>query len=120
MSSSVNRLWSLTVIVAGSLEELKDPTTENSITDESVVEQHGNFFVRDGKCFVIASELAREIGYATDHVTRLVRQNKIEGILENKKWYATRDSLENYLKVAKENKKNAGLKAVGKYKFEDD
>ncbi|MEK7151508.1 MAG: hypothetical protein AAB784_02240, partial [Patescibacteria group bacterium] len=76
-----------------------------------------DFFVRDGKTYHSAALITAksEFGYASDHITRLARQGKVMAVNEIGKWFICEESLREYYKKAKENKKNGGLKAVGKF-----
>ena len=86
-------------------EQLNSPENQKTFKSKSVL-------VKDGKVYLPASLLADELGYATDHIARLARQNKVEAICENKKWYATKDSLVSYREQAKQNKIAGGLKST--------
>lgn len=67
---------------------------------------------RNGNIYLPASLLASEFGYATDHVARIARQNKVSAFYENKRWYITRESLIKYRDQAKQNKVLGGLKST--------
>ena len=87
--------------------EQNNSPQENQKADKSV-----SVLVKDGKIYLPASLLADEFGYATDHIARIARQNKVEAIYENKKWYATRESVVDYKEQAKQNKMQGGLKST--------
>lgn len=52
-----------------------------------------NKVVFDGKTYVKASVLARELGYTTDYVGQLCRAEKVECQLVGRSWYVEEDSL---------------------------
>ncbi|MDP3954311.1 MAG: hypothetical protein Q8Q06_02750, partial [bacterium] len=93
-----------------SQEQQKNNLHPNNSTDNAGI----GFIIRNGKAFVPALLIAIEFGYATDHITRLARQGKIEALYENKRWYASKESFNAYKLVAESNRRNGGLKSVGK------
>ena len=98
------------------MEEESQAQQNNFQPDKNVQGEGQDLFVRDGKVFCTAADAASRcrLGYSNDHVARLARQGKVLGFYAKGKWFVNEDSLEEYRKLAEENRRNAGLKAVSK------
>ncbi len=50
----------------------------------------------DGKVYVKASSIARDLGYTADYVGQLCRAGKVDAHLVGRSWYVSRDDLKSY------------------------
>ncbi|MEK7604067.1 MAG: hypothetical protein AAB461_03050, partial [Patescibacteria group bacterium] len=85
---------------------------KNSLEQNQKKTNRSDVLVKDRKIYFPISLLSKEFSYDVDHIARLARQDKVDGIHENKKWYITRESLVVYKERAKQNKIAGGLKST--------
>ena len=87
--------------------------------DKSIAKTPGGFLVRDGKEFYPAADVARDHGYAKDHVTRLARQGRVDAIYHENQWYVVSSSLAEHRRVSDANRVIAAKNQIVPYRLSD-
>jgi len=59
------------------------------------------------KKYISSKRLSRDFGYTHDYISRLCREEKIDGKLVGRNWFVYEDSLSAYKKISRENQKNS-------------
>ncbi len=52
--------------------------------------------VIDGREYIDVTEVVKKTGYSVDHVRRLLRQGKVDGVKRGNMWFVDPKSLEQY------------------------
>lgn len=68
----------------------------------------------DGKNYVKAKEIARELGYTTDYVGQLCRAKKIDAQLVGRSWYVNEGSIRSHKQTRYRSNKQETIKAARK------
>ena len=96
------------------IPKLKQDSQEQKNNSPEQINHPIDTLLREGKLYYPAKFLANEFSYATDHIARLARQEKLDARYQKdkKRWYVTRESLTAYRIQAEQNKVLGGLKST--------
>ncbi len=68
----------------------------------------------NNKKYISSGQISKEFNYELSHIAFLARTKKINAIWSGKRWYIDRNSISDYIELAKENRILGGIKSQSK------